>query len=590
VSIDKKEIEPMPGLKWWQKAVFYQIYPRSFADGNGDGIGDFQGMIERLDYLQDLGIDALWLSPHFPSPIDDCGYDVSNYVDVAPEYGTLDDFKRFLDGAHQRDIRVIIDMVMNHSSDQHPWFIESRSSRDNPKRDWYVWLDGVDGKPPNNWTSGFGGPAWEYDPTTEQYYYHYFFKQQPDLNWHNPEVKEAMFDAVRFWLDLGVDGYRLDAIGTIFEDPVLPDHTAELSLPEQFDARLTAASDEDHVRLSKQWKAMFGSQVEQPGVHELMQDLRKVIDEYDDRVLVGESEHIAYYGDGSNELHLNFNFPLLKPEHPIPNWLMTKRLTPAWIRANQQERLAELPPGAWPCNTLGNHDTPRVYSRYGDGQNDDALACISLALMLTLRGTPFLYYGEEIGMTDFLLEDVSQFRDNLGVWLYQSGIEESGWSQEQAIAIAARFGRDKCRTPMQWSSGPNGGFSPEGVKTWLPLNPNYADGFNAAGQQDDPNSHLNFYKEMLRLRKRTPALIVGEYTPLLEESEDCFAFLRTNGGFEAQICLVVLNMSNRSHKLNFDLNTQRSKLLFSNCAREADSDNIAQLSVAPFEIYIGELA
>ena len=323
-----------------------------------------------------------------------------------------------------------------------------------------------------------------------------------------------------------------------------------------------------------------------------MQDLRTVIDEYDDRVLVGESEHIAYYGDGSNELHLNFNFPLMKPEHPIPNWLMTKRLTPAWIRANQHERLAELPPGAWPCNTLGNHDTPRVHSRYGDGQNDDALARISLALMLTLRGTPFLYYGEEIGMNDFLLEDVAQFRDNLGVWLYQSGIGESGWSPEQAIAIAARFGRDKCRTPMQWSLDPNGGFSPEGVKTWLPLNPNYTDGFNVAGQQNDPDSLLNFYKGMLRLRKRTPALIAGEYTPLLEDAEDCFAFLRTSGAdgaVEAQTCLVVLNMSDRTHELNFDLNNQRNKLLFSNQARDGDSDDVNKLSLAPFEIYIGEL-
>jgi len=582
----------MTALKWWQKAVFYQIYPRSFADGNGDGIGDFQGMIDRLDYLQDLGIDALWLSPHFPSPIDDCGYDVSNYVDVAPEYGTLDDFKRFLDGAHQRNMHVIIDMVMNHSSDQHPWFIESRSSRDNPRRDWYVWLDGVDGKPPNNWSSGFGGSAWEFDPTTEQYYYHYFLKQQPDLNWHNPEVKQAMFDAVRFWLDLGVDGYRLDAIGTIFEDPARPDHKSELSLVEQFDARLTAASDEDHGRLIEQWGEMFDSQVEQPGMHELMQELRKVIDEYDDRVLVGESGVIAYYGDGDNEIHLNFNFPLMKPEHPFPDWLKMKRLTPAWIRANQQERLADLPPGAWPCNTLGNHDAPRVYTRYGDGRNDDALARISLALMLTLRGTPFLYYGEEIGMTDFLLENVNQFRDNLGVWLYHSGMEESRWSSEKALAISSRLGRDKCRTPMQWSSEPNGGFSPDGVKTWLPVNPNYADGINAAGQQDDPDSLLNFYKAMLRLRKRSPALIAGEYSPLLEQSEDCFAFLRISeaeGAVEPQTCLVVLNMSDRAHELNFDLNAQRCKLLFSNLARDGDSDDVNKLSVAPFEIYIGEL-
>lgn len=587
----------MTELKWWQKAVFYQIYPRSFADGNGDGIGDFPGMIDRLDYLQDLGIDAVWISPHYPSPIFDCGYDISDYTAVAPEYGTLEDFKRFLNGAHQRGIRVILDLVLNHTSDQHPWFVESRSNRNNPKRNWYVWLDGVDGVPPNNWLSIFGGSAWEYDRATKQYYYHCFFKQQPDLNWHNPEVKQAMFDAARFWLDLGVDGFRLDAIGTIFEDPARTDHRAELSLSELFTAQLNATSDEEQERLIEQWTMMLQYQVEQPGVHELMQELRKVIDEYDDRVLVGESENVVYYGDGDNELHLNFNFPLMNTGHPFPVWLKTKGLTAPWVRANQQERLDALPPGAWPCNTLGNHDSPRVYSRYGDGQNDKELARISLALMLTLRGTPFLYNGEEIGMTDLILEDVSQFRDNRAVWLYRVAVEKFGLTSDKALAISARFSRDWCRTPMQWSSAPNGGFSPDGVSTWLPVNPNYAYGVNVADQQDDPDSLLNFYKRMLRVRKQTPALITGEYTPLLEDQVDCFAFLRTSRADgaslkegEGQTCLIVLNMSDRAHTLNFDLNARTIKTLFSNCLRDGGSDNLAQLSIAPFEIYIGELA
>ena len=241
----------MEELKWWQKAVFYQIYPRSFADGNGDGIGDFHGMIDRLDYLQDLGIDALWLSPHYPSPQHDCGYDVADYTGVEPEYGTLDDFKLFLKGAHQRGIRVILDLVLNHTSDQHRWFIESRAGRDNPKRDWYVWRDGVDGGPPNNWYSFFGGSAWEYDPATDQYYYHAFLRQQPDLNWSNPEVKRAMWDAVRFWLDLGVDGFRLDAVGTIFEDPALPDHTAEVWVLERHQVRRGITSEEEQERLAR---------------------------------------------------------------------------------------------------------------------------------------------------------------------------------------------------------------------------------------------------------------------------------------------------------------------------------------------------
>jgi len=474
----------MSDLKWWQKAVFYQIYPRSFADGDGDGIGDLQGMIDRLDYLQDLGIDAIWLSPHYPSPQADCGYDISNYTDVAPEYGTLDDFKRFLDGAHQRGIRLILDWVLNHTSDQHPWFIESRSSRNNPKRDWYIWRDGKGDGPPNNWYSTFGGSAWEYDPATGQYYYHCFLKQQPDLNWRNPQVKQAMWDATRFWLDLGVDGFRLDAIGTIFENPAFPDHTCQLTQLELYQADRTASSDEEREWVTKQAEAMFEHQMEQPGMHELMQELRRVVDEYPDRMLVGEDEEIAYYGEGDNELHLVFNFPLMK----------TERLTPAWVRANQRERLAALPPGAWPCNTLGNHDTPRIYSRYGDGQNDAALARISLALMLTLRGTPFLYNGEEIGMTNLLLQDIAQFRDTLVVGVYHLAVNELKMPEADALAIAASINRDGCRTPMQWADAPNAGFSPAGVPTWLPVNPNYTQGVNVASQLGDPDSLFSFYR------------------------------------------------------------------------------------------------
>lgn len=568
----------MKELKWWQKAVFYQIYPRSFTDGNGDGVGDLQGMIERLDYLQDLGIDAIWLSPHYPSPQYDCGYDVADYTGVEPEYGTLDDFKRFLDGAHQRGIRVILDLVLNHTSDQHPWFIESRSSRDNPKRDWYIWRDGKDGGPPNNWYSGFGGPAWEYDPATDQYYYHFFFKQQPDLNWRNPEVKQAMWNAVRFWLDLGVDGFRLDAIGTIFEDPALPNHTAELSQFELVYALETTSSEEERAWLLKQQEAMFQYQLDQPEVHQLMQELRALIDEYPDRMLVGETDKISYYGDGSNELHLVFNFALMN----------TKQITPAWVRANQQERLSALPPGAWPCNTLGNHDSPRVYSRYGDGQNNDALARLHLALMLTLRGTPFLYNGEEIGMTDLLLEDISQFRDNLGVSVYYAALS-LGVSPMEALAYANRFGRDKCRTPMQWANAPNAGFSPPGVQTWLPVNPNYAKGINVADQWDDPYSLLNFYRRMLRLRKQTPALVAGDYRPLHEDAADYLAFLRRSVA-DGQTCLVVLNMSPRAHTLCFDLDAHTAHLVFSSHARAGDTDDLSRLTIAPFEVYIAELS
>lgn len=574
----------MPDLKWWQKAVFYQIYPRSFADRNGDGIGDFQGMIDRLDYLKDLGVDAVWLSPHYPTPMFDCGYDIAGYTEVAPEYGRLDDFKRFLDGLHRRDMRLIIDLVLNHTSDQHPWFQESHSSRDNPKRDWYVWRDGKQDSPPNNWYSVFGGPAWEHDPLTGQYYYHFFFKQQPDLNWNNPAVKQAMFDAVRFWLDMGVDGFRLDAIGTIFEDPEMPDHTASFSQAELYKINRNSGYPEEELRQDQEFELMFANQVDQPGVHLLMQELRQVVDAYEERVLVGETDEITYYGDGSNELHMVFNFPLMS----------TPRMTPAWIRANQQQRLSTLPPAAWPCNTLGNHDSPRVYSRYGDGLNDEAIARLSLALMLALRGTPFLYNGEEIGMTDLLLTDLSQFRDLLGVWAYEMETEILGVTPEEAEIHAATYGRDKCRTPLQWRNAPNGGFSPPGIETWLPVNPNYAQGVNVEDQEADPVSLLTFYKRMLSLRKNSPALIAGEYFPLNEDAPDYLSFLRHS---TEQDCLVVLNYSASSHTLRFDalealvegLERPAARLLFSSHDRAGKSEELTRLEIAPYEIYIAEL-
>jgi alpha-glucosidase len=568
----------MADLKWWQTGAFYQIYPRSFADGNGDGIGDFIGMTEKLDYLADLGIDAVWLSPHFPSPQFDVGYDISDYTDVAPEYGTLEDFKHFLDGAHQRGIRVIIDLVLNHTSHLHQWFIESRSSRDHPKRDWYVWRDPApDGGPPNNWYSPFGGSAWEYDPATEQYYYHFFLKEQPDLNWRNPEVKEAMWDAVRFWLDMGVDGYRLDAIGTIFENPEMPHQRSKLTEEEIRRIFKRGFPDRTDERLVELWRLLYEHQVEQDGVHELMQELRRVIDDYPERMLVGENDNVSYYGDGTDELHLAFNFPLMR----------TNRLTPAWIHANQQERLSSLPPGAWPCNTLNNHDTSRLHNRFGDGQHDDDIARTSLALMLTLRGTPFLYNGEEIGMSDYRLNDITLFRDPPAV-RYYTGQVADGMLPAEVLLLAADYSRDRCRTPMQWSNTVNAGFSPEGVSTWLPVNPNYAQGVNVAEQQSNRDSMLNFYKKLLRLRKQTPALIDGDYTPLHQTAEDYFAFLRQSPDAQ-QTCLVVLNLSDKTLDLNFDLTSRNARCLFSNHMLENEIVSLEALKITPFEIFIGEL-
>ena len=567
-------------LKWWQTAVFYQIYPRSFADGNGDGIGDFRGITDKLDYLSSLGIDAIWLSPHFPSPNWDCGYDISDYMTVAPEYGTLEDFKLFLRESHRRGIRVILDLVLNHTSDEHPWFLESKSSRDNPKADWYVWVD----TPPNNWQSCFDGDAWTFSPERGQYYYHYFMKQQPDLNWHNPAVKKAMWDAVRFWLDLGVDGYRLDALGTVYEDPQLTPHEVPMNLAQLRRAGELARTTEEKRLIGKYWDEMFKNQWAQPGIHELMKELRSILDEYDgDRMLVGEDDNIDYMGNGNDELHLVFNFPLMR----------TERITPAHIRANQKERLARLdslPYRGWPCNTLGNHDTSRIHTRYGDKQHDAELARLHAALVLTLRGTPFLYNGEEIGMTDLIITDPAKLRDTMATWYYDSAVNDLKVDLEEAARRAGEMSRDKNRTPMQWSHQPNAGFSPSEVETWLPVNPDYAHGINVRDQEHNPNSLLNYYRRILQVRKQNPALIAGEYQPVHETAAEYVAFLRKT---EEQSILVILNFYDRTRDLDFssekDIKGHNLRILFSSAERQLTTKPPRGLTVSPFEVLIAEI-
>ncbi len=571
----------MSNLKWWQSAVFYQIYPRSFADGNGDGIGDFKGITEKLNYIAALGVDALWLSPHFPSPNWDCGYDISDYCNVAPEYGSMEDFKVFLDESHKRNIRVILDLVLNHTSDEHSWFVESRSSRDNPKADWYVWAD----TPPNNWQSCFDGEAWTYVPERDQYYYHYFMKQQPDLNWHNPEVKKAMWDAARFWLDLGVDGFRLDALGTIFEDPNLTPHTVPMTLAELRRFSDLAKTPEELELKDKYWNDMFKNQWGQLGVHDLMKELRAILDEYEgDRMLVGEDDNIDYMGSGNDELHLVFNFPLMR----------TEKITPDHVCENQTERLKQLDAlsakKGWPCNTLGNHDCSRIYTRYGNKLHHAELARLHAALVLTMKGTAFLYNGEEIGMTDHMLTDISQVKDTMGSWYYHAIVTDMGVHPDEAMARTAEMTRDKNRTPMQWTSHPNAGFSPMEVSTWLPVNPNYKNGINVRDQEQNPSSLLHYYKHLLRVRKSSSALKEGEYIPLHTEQKDYFAFVRQA---DKQSVLVILNFSNNHLELNFsttkEVGGSNLKILFSSAERRIEEIS-STLKLNPFEVFIAEVA
>ena len=558
---------------WWKEAVFYQVYPRSFADSNGDGIGDLAGLIERLDYLADLGIDAIWLSPHYPSPQVDLGYDVSDYRGVHPDYGTLDDFRILLDAAHERGIRVVIDLVLNHTSDQHPWFIESRSSRASPKRDWYVWHDARDGGPPNNWMSQFGGSAWELDATTDQYYYHCFLREQPDLNYRHPAVRGAIADVVRFWLDLGVDGFRLDAPDAVFEDAALTDHTEPRSLSELRRAWIVAATGADQAEVTASLARMFDRQLDQPEVHDLMRELRAVVDTYRDRVLIGETDQVAYYGSGSDELHLVFNVGLMQ----------TRSLAPASVRANQVERWAAIPEGSWDAITLGNHDEPRVRTRIAHGADELATARLAAALVLTLPGTPFLYYGEEIGMADLLLDDASQFRDSWGLWLHRAAVSELGLSPAEAIDVAARHGRDKCRTPMQWSNAPNAGFSPQGSTTWLPVHPNYADGVNVAEQLDDASSLQRFYRRLIRVRRRQAALSRGDCTLLNVDDPDILAYRRAADGVS---CVIVLNMSDRERSVRLDLPHRTLRLLCASRIRPPTEVVGAKLRLGAYEVYV----
>lgn len=556
--------------KWWQDAVFYQIYPRSFADANGDGIGDINGIRQKLDYLAWLGIDGIWLSPHYPSPQYDCGYDISDYCDVAPEYGTLDDFRHFLTEAHARNIRVILDFVLNHTSHLHQWFIESRSSKDHPKRDWYIWRDGDGDNPPNNWQSTFGGSAWEYDPTTGQYYYHFFLKEQPDLNWRNPEVVRAMMDVVRFWLDMGVDGFRMDAVGTIFELDDLPAHPSPFRSIDFLRNEVEIQLGQPRTVPEKEWERLFKYQVNLPEVHDIMREIRRVSDAYPDRVLIGETADMTYLGQGDDELHMVFNFDLLRD---VP-------FSADWIRKNLRLQYGNLPTGGWMANTLNNHDSTRAISRYDDGTAPLERAKLSAALMLLLEFTPFLYNGEEIGMSNFDVPHRDQMRDTLALLMGDILIGD-GHTLEEIYPAMQKMTRDRCRTPMHWANMPNGGFSPDGVATWLPVHPEYADGVNVRDQQADESSLLHFYKSLIATRKANPALLRGDYREWDVNNEALFAFIRRS---DDQICGVILNFNHQSQTCQIH---QPMRVLFGT-HRRVGEQVLGDVIFAPYEIVVLE--
>jgi alpha-glucosidase len=482
----------MNGARWWQTAVIYQIYPRSFQDSSGDGVGDLRGIAQRLDHLVGLGVDAIWLSPIFPSPMADFGYDISNYIDVDPLFGTLSDFDSLLESAHVRGIKLLLDLVPNHTSDQHPWFAESRSSRDNDKRDWYIWRDpAVDGGPPNNWLSNFGGSAWELDRQTGQYYYHAFLDKQPDLNWRNPSVRRAMHDVMRFWLRRGVDGFRVDVLWHLLKDDQFRDNPANPAF---------RPGEPPHHRLLPIYTTDL------PEIHIIIGELRRVVDEFQDRVLIGEiylpiERLVAYYGRDLGGVHLPFNFTLLNA-----------RWSASAIADLIDQYESALPIGGWPNWVLGNHDNPRVASRVGREQ-----VRVAAMLLLTLRGTPTIYYGEEIGMAQVAIA-ADRVRDPIERNLPGFGI-----------------GRDGARTPMQWDDSPFAGFA--SVEPWLPLADDFA-AVNVANQSRDTTSILALYRRLIAFRRTSLALQVGSYAPVLAAAE-LLSFVRQHG---TERVLVVLNL------------------------------------------------
>jgi alpha-glucosidase len=492
-------MNPLQGTRarWWQTGVVYQIYPRSFMDSNGNGVGDLKGIISKLDYLNDgteksLGVDAIWLSPIYPSPNKDFGYDIRDYGDIDPLYGDMDDFKLLLRAAHDRNIRIVMDLVINPTSDQQPWFIEACRSRDNPYHDWYLWHEGNNGKVPNNWFAYFDKKAWWWVDEVRKFYLSTWCRYQPEVNWRNPNLKEAMFDVIRFWLDLGVDGYRIDVINWFLKDEHFRSNPFRLQLgPPDYQKHIY-----DRNR---------------PEIHDLCREIRRVVDAFPDRFAVGEvytksvKDAAAYYGNG-DELHLAFNFAFLFQKWGAANFL---REIEKWDGV--------LTDRGWPTYTLSNHDQPRHYGRYAKGDDTDRRARVAAAMLLTLRGTPFLYYGEEIGMSNRKIAR-KQIQDPMG---------KKYWPLLK--------GRDPERTPMQWNGSRHAGFST--VEPWLPIHPNHTV-VNVENQADDSGSLLSFYRALIWLRKKTAALNQGTYRSLVSGPTDCLAYLRSH---EGQVVLVLLN-------------------------------------------------
>lgn len=555
--------------KWWKEAVVYQIYPRSFKDSNGDGIGDLPGIIQKLDYLKDLGINAIWLCPVYKSPNDDNGYDISDYQDIMDDFGNMKDMENLLTETHRRDMKLIMDLVVNHTSDEHPWFIESRSSLDNPYRDFYIWRKSKNGLPPNNWGSVFGGSVWEYDERTQECYLHLFSKKQPDLNWENPRVREEIYKMMKWWLEKGIDGFRMDTVNMFSKIPGLPDG-----------------------KIIKGYKYGDGSPyfLNGPCIHEYLQEMnKKVLSKYD-IITVGETPGTApqiaakYVNRDRYELDMVFHFELMEIDHdPINKWkpkewklTELKKIFTKWYEGLKEK--------GWNTLYMNNHDQPRMVSRFSDNKKYRVeLAKMLATLLHTLPGTLYVYQGEEIGMTNVAFDNIENYRDIETLNFYRE-MTKKNLPKEKIMEAIHRISRDNARTPMQWDDSPYAGFTTG--TPWIKANPNYPE-INVAHDLKDSNSIFHYYQKIIRLRKENLIMIYGDYQLILEDDEYIYSYLRT---LNKDRLLIILNFFSSKTMFNLpeDINYKNKKLLISNYDIEEDED-IKRIYLRPYEARVYKL-
>ena len=546
--------------KWWKESVVYQIYPRSFKDSNGDGIGDINGITSKLDYLKELGIDVIWLSPVYKSPNDDNGYDISDYRDIMDEFGTMEDFNKLLNEAHKRNIKILMDLVVNHTSDEHKWFVESRKSRDNKYRDYYIWREGKDGKEPNNWGSIFGGSAWQYDENTNMYYLHLFSKKQPDLNWENETVRNEIYDMMKWWLDKGIDGFRMDVISMISKDQKFPDGK----------------------------NGDFGPySIHGPRVHEFLKEMNKEVLSKYDIMTVGETAGVTideakkYAGFDSNELNMVFQFEHMDLDNNKDYKWNDEPVKLTKLKEVMGKWQTELEGEAWNSLFWNNHDQPRVVSRFGN--DSDEYREVSAKMLGTclhmMKGTPYIYQGEELGMTNIYFNSIDEYNDIESINAYNELVGSGKVSKEKMMSYLRYKSRDNARTPMQWSDDENAGFTTG--KPWMTINPNYVK-INAQNEVSDSNSVFNYYKKLIKLRKENDIIVYGNYKPILEESEEIFAYIRE---LENKKLLVLCNFTKNvtSAEIPAELLNKDAKLLISNYSCEDLDKNSKDIKLKAYE-------